>query len=130
MRILVRARRAVVCSAAALFALAAGCGPVDYTPPTPYITGPESGFVNVPVEFVASFSSELPHGTYIWWHWDDTRYTTSGDTVAQYTYSSTGTYPVHATAIRKVGSNPFADFYPSENSNTCLLRIVDSSAGR
>ena len=124
-------RKAVLVLCATVVVLAGlGCKAM-YTPPTPHLSGPDSGFVGIPVEFVASFSGGLPRSTTLWWSWDDTPYTvSSSDTMVQHTYTNAGTYSLYVMAVRQVGSDPFPDYYPSEPSNICTLRIVDSSARR
>jgi hypothetical protein len=120
---------AVAVCIAALILAASGCDAL-YTPPTPHISGPDSGFINVPVEFTAEYSRNLTGNTSTYWDWDDGFGSVqSWELVVQHTYKDTGTHIVTAGALRIVTNFfDYHSYYESGPSNPCTLRIIDTTA--
>ena len=110
-----------------LFAASICC--TNHTPPTPHISGPDSGFVNVPVEFAASYPDGSGSVSTLW-YWDGTRSTsTTFVPVANHTYADTGVYLVWAKGFWGITNGfDYTTWYWSEPSNICTLRILPAPA--
>jgi hypothetical protein len=119
--------RTAAYSVVLLFAASISC--TNHAPPAPHVSGPDSGFVGIPVEFTASY----PDGagvSIIFWYWDSTGNTTHAMDTIQHTYADTGLHVVWATGFWGITDwLDHTDYYESERSNLCTLRIL-SGRGR
>jgi hypothetical protein len=116
---------------AAVLTLTAGCKLI-YTPPVPRISGPDTGYVDVPVTFTVSYGGRVSDEVSTWWHWGDS---TGGEqsyvSTAQHAYTDTGMFVVTAHALCIHHSFPDQiTFYRSDYSTPCTLRIRDGAALR
>ena len=106
-------------------AFAASVCCTNNTPPTPHISGPDSGFVNVPVEFIAAYEAYAPTTS---WYADGASIESPG-LIAHLTYTDTGIHVVWAKGFWGVTNwFDYTTYYESKPSNLCTLRILPAPA--